>query len=62
MEDFLNSLGKTVLEYCILICIVIATTGMAIMRTAKEKGKADYLEACLTNNFIILRGEVCKRI
>lgn len=45
MEDFFNSLGKTVLEYWILICIVIATTGMAIMRTAKEKGKADYLEA-----------------
>ncbi len=62
MEDFFQGVSKAILEYWILICTVLGTSGMALMRTAKQNGKADYLEACLTNNFIILRGEVCKRI
>ena len=62
MEDFFHGVSKAILEYWILICVVLGTSGMALMRTAKQNGKADYLEAGMTNNFIILRGEVCKRI
>ena len=62
MEDFFHGVSKVILEYWILICIVLGTSGMALMRTVKQNGKADWIEAYLTNNFIILRGGVCKRI
>ena len=45
MEDFFHGVSKAILEYWILICIVLGTSGMALMRTAKQNGKADYLEA-----------------
>ena len=55
MEDFFHGVSKAILEYWILICIVLGTSGMALMRAAKQNGKADYLEACLTNN-LLFRG------
>ena len=42
MEDFFHWVSKAILEYWILICIVLGTSGMALMRTAKQNGKADY--------------------
>ncbi len=62
MEDFFHGVGKVILEYWILICIVLGTSGMALMRTAKQNGKADYLEAGITNNFIILRVECAREL
>ena len=53
MEDFFHGVSKVILEYWILICIVLGTSGMALMRTAKQNGKADYLEAGMCTTFAL---------
>ena len=51
MEDFLGNVWKTIVEYWMLIWIIVATSATAMLRTAKEHGKADYIEASLCSLF-----------
>ena len=47
MEDFLGNMWKTVVEYWFLIAAITTTFIMAIIRTAKNNGKIDYLESIM---------------
>lgn len=51
MEDFLGNVWKTIVEYWMLIWIIVATSATAMLRTAREHGKADYIEASLCSLF-----------
>ena len=51
MEDFLGNMWKTIVEYWMLIWLVVATSATAMLRTAREHGKADYIEASLCSLF-----------
>ena len=51
MEDFLGNMWKTIAEYWMLIWLVVATSATAMLRTAREHGKADYIEASLCSLF-----------
>ena len=51
MEDFLGNMWKTIVEYWMLIWIIVATSATAMLRTAREHGKADYIEASLCSLF-----------
>ena len=51
MEDFLGNVWKVIVEYWMLIWIIVATSATAMLRTAKEHGKADYIEASLCSLF-----------
>ena len=51
MEDFLGNTWKTIVEYWMLIWIIITTSATAMLRTAREHGKADYIEASLCSLF-----------
>lgn len=47
MEDFLKWLWGGVITYGLLIITIIVTFVMALMRTKKNQGKADWIEACM---------------
>jgi lambda family phage holin len=51
MQENLNDFWKVVSEYWMLILVVVATAATAMLRTAKEHGKADYIEASLCSLF-----------
>ena len=51
MEDFFGNVWKAIVEYWMLIWIIVATSATAMLRTAKEHGKADYIEASLCSLF-----------
>ena len=51
MQEHLNDFWQTLLEYWMLIWSIIATTATAMLRTAREHGKADYIEASLCSLF-----------
>ena len=51
MEDFLGNMWKTIVEYWMLTWIIVTTSATAMLRTAKEHGKADYIEASLCSLF-----------
>ena len=53
MEDFLSNVWKGVVEYWILICVIAATASMALLRTAKQNGKLDYVEATICTIFAL---------
>ena len=47
MEDFFQDLWKTFVGYWFLIAAITTTFIMAIIRTAKNNGKIDYLESIM---------------
>ena len=51
MQENLNDFWKVIVEYWLMIVTIIATVLTAMMRTAKENGKIDYLEAGLCTMF-----------
>ena len=51
MQENLNDFWKIVVEYWMLIWIIVATSATAMLRTAREHGKADYIEASLCSLF-----------
>ena len=51
MQENLNDFWKVIVEYWLMIVTIIATVLTAMMRTAKENGKIDYLEAGLCAMF-----------
>ena len=51
MQESLHDFWKVIVEYWILIWCVVATSATAMLRTAKEHGKADYIEASLCSLF-----------
>ena len=51
MEDFLGNMWKTIVEYWLLIWVIVATSATAMLRTAQDHGKADYIEASLCSLF-----------
>ena len=51
MQEHLDDFWKVIVEYWMLIWLVIATSATAMLRTAKEHGKADYIEASLCSLF-----------
>lgn len=51
MQENLHEAWKLLIEYWMLIWIVIATSATAMLRTAREHGKADYIEASLCSLF-----------
>ena len=51
MQENLNDFWKIVVEYWMLIWLVVATSATAMLRTAKEHGKADDIEASLCSLF-----------
>ena len=53
MEDFLSSVWKAIIEYWILICVIAATASMALLRTAQQNGKLDYVEAGICTIFAL---------
>ena len=51
MQENLNDFWKVIVEYWLMIVTIITTVLTAMMRTAKENGKIDYLEAGLCTMF-----------
>lgn len=51
MQEHFGEFWKLLIEYWILIWIIVATTAMAMLRTAKEHGKVDYIEAGMCTLF-----------
>ena len=51
MQEHLDDFWKLLVEYWMLIWSIIATTATAMLRTAREHGKADYIEASLCSLF-----------
>ena len=51
MEDFFQGLWKIIIDHWLLIVTIITTVLTAMMRTAKQHGKIDYLEAGLCTMF-----------
>ena len=51
MQENLNDFWKVVVEHWLLIVTIVTTILTAIMRTAKQHGKIDYLEAGLCTMF-----------
>ena len=51
MQENLNDFWKVIAEYRVLIWLVVTTSATAMLRTAKEHGKADYIEASLCSLF-----------
>ena len=47
MQDNLNGFWKVIVEYWFLIAAITTTFIMAIIRTAKNNGKIDYLESIM---------------
>ena len=47
MQENLNDFWKVVVEYWFLIAAITTTFIMAIIRTAKNNGKIDYLESVM---------------
>ena len=51
MQENLNDFWQAILDYWVLIWLVVATSATAMLRTAREHGKADYIEASLCSLF-----------
>ena len=51
MQENLHDFWKVIVEYWLMIVTIITTVLTAMMRTAKENGKIDYLEAGLCTMF-----------
>ena len=51
MQEHFDDFCKVIVEYWMLIWLVIATSATAMLRTAREHGKADYIEASLCSLF-----------
>ena len=51
MEDFFHSVWKIVVDHWLMIVTIITTVLTAMMRTAQDHGKIDYLEAGLCTMF-----------
>ena len=51
MQENLNDFWKVIVEYWILIWCVVATSATSLLHTAREHGKADYIEASLCSLF-----------
>ena len=51
MEDFFHSVWKIVVDHWLMIVTIITTVLTAMMRTAKQHGRIDYLEAGLCTMF-----------
>ena len=51
MQEYLDDFWKLLVDYWMLIWLVIATSATAMLRTAREYGKADYIEASLCSLF-----------
>ena len=47
MQENLNDFWKVIVEYWLLITAITTTFIMAIIRTAKNHGKIDYLESIM---------------
>ncbi len=51
MEEFYKGLHNFLLEYWLLLSTVISTISMAVLRTAKDKGRVDWIEAAMCGIF-----------
>lgn len=51
MQENLHDFWKVIVEYWMLIWIIVATSATAMLRTAREHGKVDYIEASLCSLF-----------
>ena len=51
MQENLNDFWKVIVEHWLMIATIIFTVLTALMRTAQENGKTDYLEAGLCTMF-----------
>ena len=51
MQEHLDDFWKLLVEYWMLMWLVIATSATAMLRTAREHDKADYIEASLCSLF-----------
>ena len=51
MQEHLDDFWKLLVDYRMLIWLIIATSATAMLRTARERGKADYIEASLCSLF-----------
>lgn len=51
MQENLHDFWKVIVEHWLMIVTIITTVLTAMMRTAKENGKIDYLEAGLCTMF-----------
>lgn len=53
MEDFLQGCWKVILDYWFLVLTLIMTILMAALRTAKQYGKVDWIEAVICGIFAL---------
>ena len=53
MEDFLQDCWKAILDYWFLLLTLIITILMAVLRTAKQHGKVDWIEAIICGIFAL---------
>lgn len=53
MEDFLQGFWKAILDYWFLLLTLIMTVLMAVLRTAKQYGKVDWIEAIICGIFAL---------
>jgi len=51
VQENLQDVWKIIIDYWLLIVTIITTVLTAMMRTAKQRGKIDYLEAGLCTMF-----------
>lgn len=53
MEDFFSGVWELLSKYGLFVVMVVATFSVALMRTAKATGKADWLEAGMCSFFAL---------
>ena len=51
MQENLHDFWKVIVEYWILIWCAVSTSATSLLHTAREHGKADYIEASLCSLF-----------